>query len=162
MTTPQAKAITTVARPSSKDDIEAIIESAVERAVGRILAGHLIRLAISEAPRAAASGEPDARSTATDVASHGDAPAVSAGSQAVSVPEAARILGISRSHAYEMIQLDRLCGVHLGRRIVVPVRSIEEMLQARVSRNDRRGELLVARQRPDELSSRPTKRTLLD
>jgi excisionase family DNA binding protein len=78
------------------------------------------------------------------------------------VPEAARILGISRSHAYEMIQLDRLCGVRLGRRIVVPVRSIEEMLQARVSRSDRRGELLVARQRPDELSSRPPKRTLID
>ena len=50
--------------------------------------------------------------------------------RAVSVPEAARMLGISRSHAYDLVRRGELTGVHLGRRIVVPTRAIEDMLKS--------------------------------
>jgi excisionase family DNA binding protein len=40
----------------------------------------------------------------------------------VSVPEAARLLGISRTHAYELIARGELPSIRLGRRILVPLR----------------------------------------
>lgn len=139
MTNYPIEAITTAPPDTNEGDIETIIESAVERAVDRVLAGHLVRLlATSEASRTVASLEPGWRSPVTHALSEDVEPSGS-GSQAVSVPEAARMLGISRSHAYEMIQLERLCGIHLGRRIVVPLHSIEEMLRTRGSRNHLHG-----------------------
>jgi excisionase family DNA binding protein len=49
--------------------------------------------------------------------------------RALSVPEAAQILGISRSHAYDLVRRRALPGVRLGRRILVPMAIIDEMLE---------------------------------
>ena len=46
----------------------------------------------------------------------------------VTVPEAARLLGISRTHAYELVARGELAHLRLGRRIVVPKHAIETML----------------------------------
>jgi excisionase family DNA binding protein len=46
----------------------------------------------------------------------------------VTVPEAGELLGISRGLAYELVQRGELPAVRLGRRIVVPVRAIEALL----------------------------------
>ncbi len=46
----------------------------------------------------------------------------------VTVPEAAAILGISRSFAYELIGRGELPVVRFGRRVVVPRRALETLL----------------------------------
>ncbi len=46
----------------------------------------------------------------------------------VTVPEAARLLGIARTHAYELVTRGDLAHVRLGRRIVVPKHAIESLL----------------------------------
>ena len=46
----------------------------------------------------------------------------------VTVPEAARLLGISRTHAYELVTRGELAHVRLGRRIVVPKHAISALL----------------------------------
>jgi excisionase family DNA binding protein len=46
-----------------------------------------------------------------------------------SVPEAARLLGISRTHAYGLVARGELVHVRLGRRIVVPRHAIDALLQ---------------------------------
>jgi len=45
-----------------------------------------------------------------------------------SVPEAARLLGVSRAHAYELVARNELPAVRLGRRILVPRHAIEALL----------------------------------
>jgi len=47
---------------------------------------------------------------------------------AVTVPEAARLLGVSPALAYELIARGDLKAVRLGRRLVVPVASLRELL----------------------------------
>lgn len=44
------------------------------------------------------------------------------------VEEAADLLGISRSHAYDLVREGVIPSLRLGRRIVVPRRAIETML----------------------------------
>jgi excisionase family DNA binding protein len=46
----------------------------------------------------------------------------------LSVPEAARLLGVSRAHAYELVARNELPAVRLGRRILVPRHVIEALL----------------------------------
>ena len=46
----------------------------------------------------------------------------------VGVPEAARLLGISRSLAYELVARGELPCVRLGRRVVIPIRAIDDLL----------------------------------
>ena len=46
----------------------------------------------------------------------------------ISVEEAAEILGISRAFAYKLVKKDELPIVRLGRRVVVPRRALERML----------------------------------
>lgn len=46
----------------------------------------------------------------------------------VTVPDAARLLGISRTHAYELVSRGELAHLRLGRRIVVPKHAIESLL----------------------------------
>jgi excisionase family DNA binding protein len=46
----------------------------------------------------------------------------------VTVAEAGELLGIGRTLAYELVQRGELPAVRLGRRIVVPVRAIESVL----------------------------------
>jgi excisionase family DNA binding protein len=46
----------------------------------------------------------------------------------VTVAEAGELLGISRGLAYELVQRGEIPAVRLGRRIVVPVRAIESLL----------------------------------
>ena len=47
----------------------------------------------------------------------------------LSVPDAAAIVGIGRSTLYELIRIGEVRGVRLGRRIVVPIAVVEEILR---------------------------------
>jgi excisionase family DNA binding protein len=53
---------------------------------------------------------------------------ISATKPVLTVPEAADLLGISRSLAYELVARHKLPAVRLGRRILVPQRAIEDLL----------------------------------
>ena len=46
----------------------------------------------------------------------------------LTVPETARVLGISRGLCYEMIREGSIPSLRLGRRIVVPMRALETLL----------------------------------
>lgn len=48
----------------------------------------------------------------------------------LSVDEAAEMLGISRAFAYELIARDELPHIRLGRRVMVPKRALERMLDS--------------------------------
>lgn len=50
------------------------------------------------------------------------------GALVVTVPEAARLLGISRTHAYELVARGELTHVRLGRRIVISRHALEVLL----------------------------------
>ena len=50
---------------------------------------------------------------------------------ALSVPEVAELLGISRAFAYELVARRELPALRLGRRLVVPLHLIEELLRQR-------------------------------
>ena len=47
----------------------------------------------------------------------------------VTVEEAAEILGISRAFAYALVRKDELPSLRLGRRLVVPRRALERLLE---------------------------------
>jgi excisionase family DNA binding protein len=47
----------------------------------------------------------------------------------VTVPEAARMLSISRSLAYDLVRRGELASIRLGRRIVVPKVALFELLE---------------------------------
>jgi excisionase family DNA binding protein len=65
----------------------------------------------------------------TTILSSGTDPSVNAPARMVlSVPEAARVLGISRAFAYELVARGELPHVRLGRRVVVPVKAVERVL----------------------------------
>lgn len=53
---------------------------------------------------------------------HGENPLV------LTVPEVAVLLGISRTHAYELAARGEIPALRLGRRIVVPRRGLERLL----------------------------------
>lgn len=46
----------------------------------------------------------------------------------LTVTEAAGVLGISRAHAYELVARRELPALRLGRRIVVPRRALERLV----------------------------------
>ena len=46
----------------------------------------------------------------------------------VSVKEAAHLLGIGRSAAYEAVRSGEIPSIKIGRRILIPMRAIERML----------------------------------
>jgi excisionase family DNA binding protein len=46
----------------------------------------------------------------------------------LTVEEAAQLLGVSRSYAYELVRQGALPCLRLGRRIVIPVRALEALL----------------------------------
>lgn len=46
----------------------------------------------------------------------------------MTVTQAATVLGISRSSAYECVRLGTIPSIRLGRRIVIPRRSLDELL----------------------------------
>ena len=51
----------------------------------------------------------------------------------ISVNEAARVIGVSRSYAYELVASGLLASVRLGRRVRVPVSAIDDLIaQCRV------------------------------
>jgi excisionase family DNA binding protein len=50
------------------------------------------------------------------------------GKLALSVPEVAQLLGISRAFAYELVARRELPALRLGRRLVVPRHLIEQLL----------------------------------
>ena len=48
----------------------------------------------------------------------------------VSVTEAAEILGISRNLAYQAVQTGQIASVRIGRRLLIPMRALELLLNA--------------------------------
>ena len=52
----------------------------------------------------------------------------------VTVEEAGRMLGISRGLAYELVRRGDLPHIRLGRRLVVPVRQLEALVDGRATR----------------------------
>ena len=48
----------------------------------------------------------------------------------VTVSEAAALLGISRAHAYDLVARRDLPAIRLGRRVLVPRRALDELLDA--------------------------------
>ena len=48
----------------------------------------------------------------------------------LTVEEAARLLGISRAFAYELIARDELPSLRFGRRVVVPRKALERLLES--------------------------------
>lgn len=50
-----------------------------------------------------------------------------------SISEAAEVLGISKSHAYEMVKERRLPVLSLGRRKLIPKASLETWIQEKVN-----------------------------
>lgn len=46
----------------------------------------------------------------------------------VTVEEAARLLGVSRAFAYELVARKELPSVRLGRRVIIPRRALERLL----------------------------------
>lgn len=48
----------------------------------------------------------------------------------ISVPEAARLLGLGRNSVYEAVRRGEVPAVRVGRRLVVPIRALEEWLEA--------------------------------
>jgi excisionase family DNA binding protein len=46
----------------------------------------------------------------------------------ITVEEAARLLGISRGLAYEMVRAGKIPSIRFGKRLVVPRRALEQML----------------------------------
>lgn len=51
--------------------------------------------------------------------------------QTLSVAEAAEVLGISRAHAYDCVRSGELPSITLGRRVVIPLRALDELLDGR-------------------------------
>ena len=47
----------------------------------------------------------------------------------MSVTEAARVLGISRAFAYALVARGELPSLRLGRRVVVPRRALEQLIE---------------------------------
>ena len=47
----------------------------------------------------------------------------------MSVEEAGVALGISRSHAYELVRQGELPSLRLGRRVVVPIAALEALVE---------------------------------
>lgn len=50
----------------------------------------------------------------------------------ISVPEAARLLGLGRNSVYEAVRRGEVPAVRVGRRLVVPVRALEAWLEDKV------------------------------
>lgn len=50
----------------------------------------------------------------------------------INVAEAARLIGISKAHAYELIRLGRIPSIRLGHRIVIPYKALEAFLDSAV------------------------------
>ena len=46
----------------------------------------------------------------------------------LSVSEAAKVLGISRAHAYDCVRTGEIPSINLGRRVVVPIRALDDLL----------------------------------
>ena len=55
---------------------------------------------------------------------------------AVSVPEAGRLLGLSRSSAYEAVKRGDIPSVRIAGRILVPLTRLEELFVARTAVSD--------------------------
>jgi len=47
----------------------------------------------------------------------------------ITVPEAAEMLGISRNFAYELVRQGKLPVVRFGKRLLIPRRELEKMLE---------------------------------
>jgi excisionase family DNA binding protein len=57
----------------------------------------------------------------------------------MSVPQAARVLGIARNSAYEAVRQGTIPSFRIGRRILVPKRAVEQILTGAGDQMVRRG-----------------------
>ena len=74
-------------------------------------------------PRCGNSANSDRDSVSSSVDTHATLPRI-----LISVTEAAQALGVSRSYAYQLVTTGFLDSVRLGRRVLVPVSAIEELV----------------------------------
>lgn len=58
----------------------------------------------------------------------------------LTVSEAAVVLGVSRSTAYELARTGEIPSLRLGRRVVVPATALRSLLEAGADRPARRGD----------------------
>lgn len=79
-------------------------------------------------PAAQGADEP----SSTTLAEHESFRAAIGPKSVLTVPEAADVLGISRSLAYELVARHEIPAVRLGRRILIPHGVIEEILSSAV------------------------------
>jgi excisionase family DNA binding protein len=70
------------------------------------------------------AGERDEESTMNESES-----TTAAGPLVLTVEEASRLLGISRAHGYELVARGELAHIRLGRRVVVPRRAIDQLIE---------------------------------
>jgi excisionase family DNA binding protein len=121
--------------PDQDPDI-VVVDTPVPATVTAALAGAGYRLAAQTARHAIYTpGGPGAIETDTGEAQaatgwpspqqrrHGD-------KGALSVTEAAAVLGVSRSHAYELVRTGGIPHLRLGRRILIPKHSLHQLLSA--------------------------------
>ena len=47
----------------------------------------------------------------------------------ISVSEAARVIGVPRSYAYELVASGQLISVRLGRRVLIPISAIDDLIE---------------------------------
>jgi excisionase family DNA binding protein len=91
--------------------------------------------AYDEQPRDAVRRLPPAEAIATDQrhvrTADAETSTTAASSRVWTVTEAAVLLGVSRAHAYELVARGQLRHVRLGRRVVIPKRAVDELLDAR-------------------------------
>lgn len=58
----------------------------------------------------------------------------------MTVPEAAKKLGISRNFAYELVKKGQLPVIRFGKRLLIPKKALEKMLEEGVTVNNARRE----------------------
>lgn len=59
---------------------------------------------------------------------------VEQGRVTLSIDEAAGMLGISRAHTYDLVRRGVLPRLQLGRRVVIPMKALEEFVDAATDR----------------------------
>jgi excisionase family DNA binding protein len=82
---------------------------------------------VAETDRAGSAGRAGASSTATSESASSSEDSLK---QVFTVSEAADVLGISRTLAYDLVAKGQLPAIRLGRRIVVPAQALGALLSA--------------------------------
>jgi len=117
---------------SSHDDDIVIITKPTSPTVDRVLTAAGYRVATTTAHHTIYSLGPDPRHHLSPPEEVSELPAERAGRAgraALTVAEAAHLLGISTSHAYHLVQTGSVPAVRLGRRVLIPRHVLDDLLR---------------------------------